>query len=217
MQNVLAAHVLTQTTSTFAACQVAFALTGALMFLPCALMARLAARRGFRGYGLLAIVLAANPMFFKNATYPWTKALTVDRLRPRHWAGDPGQTWLRVLTDRAFMLYHTNLFFGIGSLMSLAGVWLPVRALRTSWPAALGTRAAALVFLFLGAIVVRGVGIHGARQTTGLAFIALQPLIYMVVVLVVGQIDRLPHWGRVVVFGGVAVDFVFGVDRRAHV
>lgn len=333
LQNVVAAHVLTQTGVSFPAYQVVSALIGALMFLPCALLARLVARRGFREFGLLAVVLAATPMFFVNATYPWTKAVTVffvlvgiwcylrgwrkpgrgylpaaflflgagilvhysavpyalvlgahfllvlwrrqphrgllllavtvppalllltwfgwavavygvegaflanstaegfgprgwqedlatiagnivDTLRPHLWAGQPGQTWLRVLTDRTFMLYQVNLFFGIGSVMSMAAVWLFLRALAGTWPPALGTRAAAVGVLI--AIVIIGVGIHGARQTTGLAFIALQPLIYTAVAMVVAQAGGLALWVRRLVVLGVIVDFALGVVLQVY-
>ncbi len=328
LQNVVAAHVLSQTGISFAAYQVVFALTSALMFLPVALMARLSARRGFSRFGLLAIVCAANPMFFVNTTYPWTKALTVffvvlglwcylrgwrkpgrfylpvaflflgagilvhysavpyalalglhylfvlwrrqprrvgavlavvglpalllltwfgwslgtfgvegtflanstaegfgprgwredlltiagnvvDTLRPSLFDSSPGQTALRVVTDRSFMLYQVNLFFGIGSIASLVAVGLLGRGFRTPWPAALGTKVAVASFLVW--IIVAGVGVHGARQTTGLAFIALQPLIYTVVALVVGQMAILPVWVRRLFLVGLTIDFVAGV------
>jgi len=83
------------------------------------------------------------------------------------------------------------------------------RGLRSPWPAALGTKVSVVGFLVW--IIAAGVGVHGARQTTGLAFIALQPVIYTALALVVGQMAILPIWVRRLFLAGLVIDFVAGV------
>jgi 4-amino-4-deoxy-L-arabinose transferase-like glycosyltransferase len=334
LQNLLSAHVLAHIGPQFAWHQVTFTLLASLVFLPCALFARLVARRGFNRPLLLAVVLGANPMFFVNATYPWTKALTVffvalgiwfylrgwarpgrrylpaaflslaagvlvhysavpyamflgghylvvlwqrqrrpwfalatvvgppaavlalwfgwavltygvagtflsnstargfrlegwmtnvatmagnvvDTMRPSLFVRDADHTWLRALTDRTFMLYQPNLFFGMGSVMSIVAVWCIGSALlRSRWSGNPGGRT--FWALFIPFAIVVGVSTHAERQETGLAFIALQPLIYLAVTLVVANLRELAGWGRGLLLAGVVADFFLGVALQLH-
>ncbi|HVO13154.1 MAG TPA: hypothetical protein VMX54_20600 [Vicinamibacteria bacterium] len=70
--NVVVGHFLAQSSRSFAAYQLTAAFLNVLVFLPGALVARvLGARRP--AVSVLAALLALNPSFVQNASYPWTK------------------------------------------------------------------------------------------------------------------------------------------------
>lgn len=108
--------------------------------------------------------------------------------------------------DWFFQSYQTNLFFAVGSV-----AWLVLAAaLRPLWPgAARGERAgwAAAV----GATVLLGIAVHGARDTWGLAHICLQPLILLGLACLGGQAGALPRPWRLVLVAGAAADFALGL------
>jgi hypothetical protein len=75
LANVVTAHFLAQTSRSFVAYQVVTVVLSVLVFLPSALLVRtLGGRR--RALTILACLLALNPFFVQNATYPWTKLLS---------------------------------------------------------------------------------------------------------------------------------------------
>ena len=77
MMNLLAAYFLAhQPAGQFMPYQVIFVSMNLLVFFPCLLMLRLVARRGGRGWPILVVLLACNPMFAQNLTYTWTKLLS---------------------------------------------------------------------------------------------------------------------------------------------
>jgi len=77
MMNLLGAFFLAQTADRFEIFQLAFAFLNLLLFLPCCLTLRaLIKKRSARVLPLVAL-FAMNPMLMENATYAWTKALTV--------------------------------------------------------------------------------------------------------------------------------------------
>lgn len=79
LMNVIAAHFLAIAGARFRVYQVVSCLLGVLAFPPLLLLARRFALREDRPApaGLVAALLMLNPMFVENATYPWTKPLTV--------------------------------------------------------------------------------------------------------------------------------------------
>lgn len=76
LMNLFSAFFLAQVGTAFVHYQVTFAFLNLLPFIPLALLLRLLARRGTRSVGLLAALLACNPMFLHNAQFTWTKAAT---------------------------------------------------------------------------------------------------------------------------------------------
>jgi len=72
--NLFSAFFLAQAGTQFANFQLVFAFFNLLPFVPLALLARLLGRAGSRCSGLLALLLAASPMFLHNAQFAWTKA-----------------------------------------------------------------------------------------------------------------------------------------------
>ncbi len=75
LMNLFAAFVLAQAGPQFANFQLTFAFLNLLPFVPMVLLSSLLVRRGSGRSGLLALVLACNPMFLHNAEFAWTKAL----------------------------------------------------------------------------------------------------------------------------------------------
>ena len=76
LMNLFSAFFLAQVGTEFVNYQVTFAFLNLLPFIPLALLLPLLARRGSRYVGLLAALLACNPMFMHNAQFTWTKAAT---------------------------------------------------------------------------------------------------------------------------------------------
>jgi 4-amino-4-deoxy-L-arabinose transferase-like glycosyltransferase len=74
LMNLFSAFFLAQAGTQFGNFQLVFAFFNLLPFVPLALLARLLGRGGSRRSGLLALLLAANPMFLHNAQFAWTKA-----------------------------------------------------------------------------------------------------------------------------------------------
>ena len=148
--NVVCAHFLAQVGTDFALYQVVFTVLNLTVFLPCVLVARLIARRGLRSCGLLAVMLAANPMFFENTTFAWTKALTATYVLLGLWfylAGlrrrDPLRLGAAFTSLATGCLVHFSaapyaLFLGLHYLFAVWRLPRPVRTLgATVAPAAL--------------------------------------------------------------------------------
>jgi hypothetical protein len=108
--------------------------------------------------------------------------------------------------DWAFQSYQTNLLFAFGSVAWLAlaavqrRIWAATdRGVRLGWAAA------------VGAAVVLGVAVHGARDTWGLTHICLQPVVLLGLAALGGCAASLaPPWRRLLV-AGAAIDFALGL------
>ncbi|MEQ1870476.1 MAG: hypothetical protein ABL961_10675 [Vicinamibacterales bacterium] len=137
--NVVCAQFMALVGDDFAIYQVIFSALNLFVFFPCVLIVRLIATRGLRSFGLLATVLAANPMFFENTTFAWTKALTAAYVVLGLWfylAGlrrnDPRRLSAAFISLAAACLVHYSavpyaLFLG---LHYLHGAWRHRRPLR---------------------------------------------------------------------------------------
>ncbi len=77
LMNVVAADVLGQVGFTFWSYQILFSLLNLLLFVSACLVSRLFRRNGRPADPwTIAVLLGANPVFFMNTTYAWTKAFT---------------------------------------------------------------------------------------------------------------------------------------------
>jgi hypothetical protein len=76
LMNVVAAHFLAQTDRSYALYQVVASFLGVLTYGPAALLVRVVGGRRRSAFPLLAALLALNPFFVQNATFPWTKLLS---------------------------------------------------------------------------------------------------------------------------------------------
>lgn len=108
--------------------------------------------------------------------------------------------------DWFFQCYQVNLILAFGSV-----AWLVLAvALRRTWvgatPAARWCWAAAV-----GATIVLGVGVHGARDTWGLAHICLQPVVLAGLVLLAACAPALPRAWLLLLGAGAAIDCTFGL------
>jgi hypothetical protein len=77
MMNVLAAFFLGLTEGRFAFFQVVFGFLNILLFLPCLLLLPALGDRRRHGFVALLVLMAGSPVVMVNATYSWTKSLTV--------------------------------------------------------------------------------------------------------------------------------------------
>src|SRR6266446_3758186 len=77
LMNVVCAHFMALVGDPFRVFQVVSSLLGLLAFLPLTLLAGRFSRRGEASAFVVAAFLMLNPMFVENATYSWTKLLTV--------------------------------------------------------------------------------------------------------------------------------------------
>ena len=74
LMNLFSAFFLAQVGKDFVNYQLTFAFLNLLPFVGLALVLPLMMRRGRRAMGLLAALLACNPMFMQNAQFAWTKS-----------------------------------------------------------------------------------------------------------------------------------------------
>ncbi len=168
LMNLLTGHFLAQVGTDFALYQIVFSVLNVSVFFPCCLIARLVSRRGLR-YGLLAVVLGANPMFFMNTTYAWTRVLTAMFVLLAVWfylSGWRKRDSIRLsaafLSVAAGCLVHFSaapfgLFLGLHYLIA---VW-PFRARRLLELLGAVVPAAALLATWFGWAIAR----YGVRGT----------------------------------------------------
>jgi hypothetical protein len=114
LMNAVAGHLLPHVGVTFAAYQVLYSFLNCLLLFPCCLVARqLGWGRRPVAIGLVAVVLATNPLFYYNATFAWTKvftaffvlvgvALYIAGLRRR----DSHRTWMAFMALAASVVTH---------------------------------------------------------------------------------------------------------------
>ena len=76
LMNVVVAQFLAQAGRSFALYQVVVSFLGVLSYGPAALLVRLVGGRRRSAFPLLAALLALNPFFTQNVTFPWTKLLS---------------------------------------------------------------------------------------------------------------------------------------------
>lgn len=108
--------------------------------------------------------------------------------------------------DEFFQLFQLNLFFACGSVAWLAMVVALVPAWRAS------TRFDRRWWLGSGvALVLIGVGVHGARDTWGLTHICLQPLILLGLAFLAAKWASLGRAWRKLVVAGAILDFALGI------
>lgn len=108
--------------------------------------------------------------------------------------------------DTWFQLYQVNLLFAFGSVAWVALIVALVRAGRQASPEA---RRGWAAFAF-GAVVL-GVGVHGARDTWGLAHICLQPLVLLGLAVLAAAWPRFSRGWRALLIAGATVDFLLGI------
>ncbi len=108
--------------------------------------------------------------------------------------------------DWFFQVYQVNLPFAVGSLGWIVVARESWRLWRTTGPAPRSFWA-----WFVGATIVIGVAVHGARDHWGLAHICLQPLILIGLAFLAARWSQLNRWWRGVVLAGAAVDLVCGI------
>jgi len=327
--NVVCAFFLGLAGTEFGVYQLVFSTLNLLVFFPCCLFGRLAAPWTARSASLVAILLGANPMFFMNTTFPWTKVLaaffvvlgvcwyligwrkkdsvrigaaflslaagtmvhfstapyavilagmyvvtvwprerrrvralalaalpavllaaywltwtvsvygprstfagnvtveaastmtavenlrriamnTFHTFRPYLFPGAPGDTPLRLLTDRAFTFYQENFLGAIGSLNAYVAIWIAVTLTcfaRSRVPA----RERRFWLAFVPLAMVIGIAVDSEVTPSGFANICLQPLVYLAVTLVAVRFEGLGRGLRQLIWCGLAIDFVLGV------
>ncbi len=110
------------------------------------------------------------------------------------------------LRDWWFQLYQVNLLFAFGLLGWLVLGAILLNAARRAAPSVRSGWSAAI-----GASVLLGVGVHGARDTWGLAHICLQPLVLLGLALLAARWDSLARRWRIVLVAGAVFDLVFGL------
>jgi hypothetical protein len=338
--NVVCAYFLGNAGSEFALYQIVFSLLNLLAFFPCLLFARRFAPRVKELPWLVAIVLACNPAFFMNTTFPWTKVLTVffvvlatwlylagwrkndstrmsaafvclaagmlvhfsaapyavflalayvttvwpwQRRRARALAivalpaaalvavwlawslreygttatftanstvegtasatvtgnlvrislntfhtfwpylfpGQPGDSPLRLLTDRAFTFYQENFLGAIGSVNAYVVMWIIGAALwSTRFPRfsrfQLSRRERLFWSAFIPFTILVGIAVDGETTLSGMANICLQPLVYLAATLVAARYLAFGRSVKVLVWCGLLADLILGIALEVY-
>jgi hypothetical protein len=175
LANVVTAHFLAQTSRSFVAHQVVTGFLSVLVFLPLALLVRtLGGRR--RALTVLAGLLALNPFFVQNATYPWTKLLSAFFVLLgvgfylRGWSkNDPGRMLACALALAAGVLAHYSaapfvLAVAVHYCFRLA--WTSGRRVRIELPAMAVGGAAVLATWFGWSLATLGARSTFASNTS---------------------------------------------------
>jgi Dolichyl-phosphate-mannose-protein mannosyltransferase len=108
--------------------------------------------------------------------------------------------------DWFFQLYQINFFFAFGSVAWLA---ILIGLIKKAVGAPVKNRIFWTVFIIGNAILC--VGVHGARDTWGLAHICLQPLVLAGLALLAASWAQFPRPWRLVLIAAATVDFMLGI------
>jgi len=117
------------------------------------------------------------------------------------------------LRDDFFVIYQTNLVFGMGLAGGPLAIWLYYRAVRRSGKR--GEESSFWLWL-IPCVVLTGIAVVGERDLMGVAHLTLVPLEALGLTLVAASFP----WRRaiaVLVLAGCLVDFSFGVFLHEHV
>jgi hypothetical protein len=135
--------------------------------------------------------------------------------RPYLWPGGPADTPLRLLTDRAFTFYQENFWGAIGVINAFVAAGLVGRALGSA-----GSRLSRRERVFWATLIpftlLVGIAVIGLPSPSGLANICLQPLTYLAATLVAARYAALKRGIRILVWGGLLADFVFGIALEIY-
>jgi hypothetical protein len=193
LMNLVAAHYLAQVGLRFDLLQVGlrfelfqviFLFLNLLIIFPLSLMLRLFARRGAANWRFLVIFLMANPLFWWNVTWTWTKVFTGFYIIVALWfylAGLRKADPLRVALAFLFLAVGFLSHFSAGPYALAIGVHYLVfvfRGKRSQWLAVLGGGAAALALLtiwFGYSVTVFGFDKTFGSNTTMLGFGSASP------------------------------------------
>jgi len=118
--------------------------------------------------------------------------------------------------DYTFLIYQTNVIFGMGCVGGLMAIWLLWKAFVKGRHAA-GGQQRLFWILFIAFNLLVGVAVHGERDTFGVAHVTLQPLVLLGVTFIAGSFRYMPTILRWLVIAGCLVDFGLGVLLQAHV
>lgn len=110
------------------------------------------------------------------------------------------------LRDWLFQLYQVNLLFVFGSVAWLALLVRLTRDGRTALP-----RQRGFWGLLAGGAILLGVGVHGARDTWGLAHICLQTLVVLGLAYLAARWPVLGRGWRITLLAGAALDLILGI------
>jgi hypothetical protein len=135
--------------------------------------------------------------------------------RPYLFPGQPEDSRLRLLTDRAFTFYQENFLGGIGSINAYVGTWTIGTALWSK-RSPLSRPERLFWAAFIPFTVLAGIAVHGATSPSGLANIGLQPLVYLAVTLVAARYRTFSRNVRMMVWCGLLADLVLGIVLEVH-
>lgn len=110
------------------------------------------------------------------------------------------------LRDGWFQLYQVNLVFAFGSVASCVIALLLVREWRDARRIVRLGWLAAIV-----GVIALGIGVHGARDTWGLAHICLQPLVLLGLAFLAARWPVVSPLGKIALLAGAALDIIFGI------
>ncbi len=117
------------------------------------------------------------------------------------------------LRDNAFVVYQTNLIFGMGVVGGPFVLWLLFRAFRKP---AIRTPEQNFWLVFLPVIFVLGIAVVGEPDLMGLAHLTLMPLEALGITLLAASFP----WSRtaaLLLLAGCLIDFSFGIFLQARV
>jgi hypothetical protein len=122
------------------------------------------------------------------------------------------------LRDNAFILYQTNLIFGMGLLGGPLVLLLLFRLVRAKQPVTKKMRAPERSFwlLLIPCAVILGIAVVGERDVDGVAHLTLVPLEILGLTWLAANFHR-RRWMALLIVAGSLVDFSLGVLLQARV
>jgi hypothetical protein len=134
---------------------------------------------------------------------------------PYLFPGQPEDSPLRLLTDRAFTFYQENFLGAIGSIDAYATICVIAAALWWKrWPTS--RRERLFWSAFIPFTILVGIAVDGETTLSGMANICLQPLVYLAVTLVATRYVAFSRTVRVLIWCGLLADFVLGIVLEVY-
>jgi 4-amino-4-deoxy-L-arabinose transferase-like glycosyltransferase len=118
------------------------------------------------------------------------------------------------IRDNAFVIYQTNLVFGMGALGGPLVVWLLALGVARRKSCAAAERR--FWIWLVPAVVVLGIAVVGERDVNGVAHLTLVPMEMIGLVWLAANFRR-RRWAAWLILAGALVDFPLGVMLQARV
>jgi dolichyl-phosphate-mannose-protein mannosyltransferase len=116
--------------------------------------------------------------------------------------------------DFMFLLYQTNFYFAFGIMGLMIIAYMAIFKLRNK---KYSREKYLFWILFVTFNIILGIAVHGKLSLYGLTNICLQPIILLGLAFIASNFYILPDLAKLIVIGGLALDFLLGIVLHLYV